>query len=814
MNWLLQIWHWITAEKIVVGVVLAAIVALAKFFGKSLWAGIKRAVRGKQPPPQPPHVTIEVKVPPPLPPVKPPEPQPAKPERPVLLPPPIPRPPAVGFVARRDKEGRNIVDRLKEELAPGKDQLIALWGPGGVGKTALAAEAVRPLAGVGAQHIVWTSAEKRADFNHSTLLDEIATQLGQPGLRQLALDPKKERVRDLLGAAAALVVLDNFETITPQEEDRCAAWLAQGAPCPALITSREKVSMAHNIAVDAMSPCEATEFVKRLVTQAGNPDNFRGLDCNCIIQAAEANPLLMEWVVAQIDLAQAPATVLAELAQGKGDAAQRVFDRSFNLPQVGDDGRATLLALSLFVPSASRPALAGVAGFDGDVARLNEAVKHLAALRLLGTSDEGRRLTLEGLTRELARARLSQDRRADEFRRRFVAYFQRYAQGHAEKTAEHFNALEPEKDNVLSAMDVAFQFMDWNRVMAIRSALEEFLDLRGYWDEAIRAGEQAVAAAREANDDLALAAFSGNVGTMRQGRGEYPAAKTAHQEALEAFRKLGSEKNVAVALHQLGMLGQDQGDLAEARRLYQESLAIKKKLGDQSGIATSLGQLGTLAQAQGNPAEARRLYEESLAIKKNLGDQSGIAKSLHQLGRVAEDEGDLAEARRLYEESLAIDRNLGDQSGIAKSLHQLGMLAQRQGKLPEARRLYEESLAIHKKLGDQSGIASSLHQLGMLAQDQGKLAEARRLYQESLEIARKLGDQSGIALSLGQLGRLAETEGDKAEAARLYREALGIFEKLKSPDAEKARRHLAGVAGSAGNSTGGGDDSAPDRNAA
>jgi hypothetical protein len=40
------------------------------------------------------------------------------------------------------------------------------------------------------------------------------------------------------------------------------------------------------------------------------------------------------------------------------------------------------------------------------------------------------------------------------------------------------------------------------------------------------------------------------------------------------------------------------------------------------------------------------------------------------------------------------------------------------------------------------------------------------------------------------LGRLAEDQGDKAEASRLFGEALTIFEKLKSPNAEIARRSL------------------------
>ncbi len=169
-----------------------------------------------------------------------------------------------------------------------------------------------------------------------------------------------------------------------------------------------------------MTKDEASQFVERHAALADNPEAVARVGHDEVIHAADGNPLVMQWIVARIGLAQSPGTVLEPLAQGKGGAVERVFDRSFNLPQLGDDGRAALLALSLFVSSASRQALAAVAGFGTDPGRLNEAVKRLAALRLLSTVDDGERLTVQGLTRELTQARLAGDPRADEFRYRIV----------------------------------------------------------------------------------------------------------------------------------------------------------------------------------------------------------------------------------------------------------------------------------------------------------------------------------------------------------------------------------------------------------
>lgn len=490
----------------------------------------------------------------------------------------IPRPPVIGFVTRCDAEGRNIVGRLKEELSPQQNQLVTLSGPGGIGKTTLAAETARELKDVFKGRVVWSSADGRTEFSLSTLLDDISAQLGREDLRPLALDAKEAAVHALVADPPALVVLDNYETIKPDAQQSIERWFAQ-APCSALFTSRQRIGATFfSVAVAAMSREEAREFLEKVIAQTQDAQIFSVEIRRRIYETAEANPYVMQWIVGQIDAAQEPQAVLEELQHGAGDAAERVFDRSFNLPQLGDDGRAALLALSFFAPNASRAALAEVAGFGDDSRRMNEAVKNLRALWLIKATDENRRFAIEGLTRSFAVARLSKDLRADEFRRRFVAYFLRHAQAHAQTTPEDFAALEAEKDNALNAMDAAFELKDWDSVVRIRFALEGFLDLRGYWDEAIQRGTLAVKAARSSQSESLIAALSHNVAVIYQRRGE----------------------------------------LDEARRLYNESLEINKRLGDQNGIAISLLTLGLLAEEDGNKVEAIRLMREALVIFEKL----------------------------------------------------------------------------------------------------------------------------------------------------------------------------------------------------
>lgn len=668
----------------------------------------------------------------------------------------IPRPPVVGFVARRDEQGRDIVERLIEELAPEKRQLVSLWGPGGAGKTTLAAEVVRATEAVFRGRVAWASSLRRADFGLATLLDEIATQLGREDLRKLAPEPKAAEVAALVGAQPTLVVLDNFETIAEEEQARCLDFLAQGAACPALITTRSFINRddVYNVPLAAMTMEEARDFLQRLIKRTRKPSNFSALDHDDLIRRCEANPLVLQWVVRQIDLAHRTEDVLDDLAQGEGDAAQRIFDRSLKLPQVGQDGRDTLLALSLFTPHASRESLAEVAGFGQDLRRLGKAVESLSALWLVETTEGNERLFLRGLTRELAKSRLSKDSRADEFRSRFSAYFLRYAEAHKQPTPEDYDVLEAEKDNLLSATDMAFALKTWQSVMLVAYALATpvsgMLSVRGYWVEALRVNDLGLKAARNAQAEEQIAALGHNAAIMYQLRGE-------------------------------------QG---EASQLYGESLEIKKRLGDQSGIARTLHQLAVLAHNQGDLDEARRLYGESLDLRKRLGDQLGIALTNWGLGNIALDQGDNDEAKRLIQGSLKTFRELKDEGNTASTISQLGVVHYYLGEFAESKAKHEESLVIRRKIGDLGGIAIDLHQLAMLAHERGELEQARRLYGESLKIKKRLGNQQGIAITSRNLGLIAEKEGDKKEAVRLFREALHISEKLGSPVAEKLRRDL------------------------
>lgn len=623
----------------------------------------------------------------------------------------IPRPPRVGYVARHYSGGRDILVQLKAELAPGRTRVVQVWGPGGTGKTVIAAEAARSLLDDFQDRVVWLSAEGRADFNISTLMDGISEQLGNPDLRRLNLRSKTVQLKTMLASAPTLIVVDNFEMIKPAQQARCFSFL-KNAKCLVLILSRKRIDGPYNLVLGRMLPDEAREFLERLIKEAQNPEAFQGMNSAHLFEVSENNPLIMQWLVAQIELTKDAHEVLDDIGQGKGDAMSRVFERSFNLEELGDDGRRVLLALALFVPSASRAALAEVAGFESDLERLNEAARRLITLQLINSVPEGR-LLVEGLIRELSRkhllssSRLTKDLGAGDIRRRFVTYFLAYAQSHQEPSAENYDALEFEFENLLDALDIAYELRSRNEMIQIYVALSGFLDVRGYWDEALRRNSQVQKVARRAAGRMLpdLKLIAADILLRRQ---EFVKAQAAYKSALTDYTKMKNDRGVANALRKLGSIALEQGNLDEAARLYNESLTIARRLSDHAGVADNLHNLAIVAQARYDLKRAEELYRESLELSERLGDPRSVAVSYHQLGVITEELGKLDEAQRFFERSLEIKTTLGDQDGMAATLHLLGRLKARMAKPQEAEPLLGRALDIFDNLG--SGSADEVRQ--------------------------------------------------------------------------------------------------------
>ncbi|HOG93914.1 MAG TPA: tetratricopeptide repeat protein, partial [Opitutaceae bacterium] len=234
------------------------------------------------------------------------------------------------------------------------------------------------------------------------------------------------------------------------------------------------------------------------------------------------------------------------------------------------------------------------------------------------------------------------------------------------------------------------------------------------------------------------------------------------------------ERTRSVLYSRLGDLASDQGKLQEAERFFSQDLAITKRLAEsnpanatwQRDLAVSLARLGDLAIAQGKIPDAEHFFSQTLDINQRLAEsdtanadwQLGLSVPLIKLGDLATAQGQLQEAERFFSQALNITRRLAEsdtantdwQRGLSVALERLGDLAAARDQLQEAERFCAQSLDIAKRLAASDTINAdwqrdlfvSFIKLAVIKAEQDQTAEALLYAEQSLSIIERLATEA------------------------------------------------------------------------
>jgi predicted ATPase/class 3 adenylate cyclase len=263
--------------------------------------------------------------------------------------------------------------------------------------------------------------------------------------------------------------------------------------------------------------------------------------------------------------------------------------------------------------------------------------------------------------------------------------------------------------------------------------------------------------------------------------GNWNGALEAYRQALELAEQRADRRAQAQCQTAIGELYRKRGQYDDAGLWLERAQAGCEAIGDEAGVGQALHYAGSVAAQRGDYPTAKALYQQSLTIRRALDDKPHIASLLSNLGIVARSQGNYPAARSLHEEGLAIRRQLGDRRAIAVSLNNLGNVALDQQDYVEARACLEEALTLQREVGDKQYIAHSLNNLGNVVRAQGDFAAARALYRESLSIVHEIGDLWALAYLLEDVGCLAALEGQPERALRLIGAASGLRESIGAP---------------------------------
>jgi len=690
-------------------------------------------------------------------------------------------------------------------------RLLTLVGPGGVGKTRLALEAMArqadlcPAPYAHGVCFVPLASVRAAEF----VVPTIAGALGFSFYAREGADGRQQLL-DYLRQKHMLLLLDNLEHLL-DDVGLVSDILDQAAGVQLLVTSRERLNLQSEWVLEvtgmkypADEPVESLagyDAVQLFVRRAGQVDAGFSLSAEIIpdliriCRLVDGLPLAIELAAAWTRMLSSREIVehlSGELGRGLDfltTSVRDVPDRHRSLRAVCDHSWALL-------SEKERSAFARLNVFCGGfqwAAAADVAGAHLPLLSALVDKSLVRpgpsgRFDVHPLLQEYAAEKLRLDPQAEvEARDRHSAYFLAFLQqreralkggGQMEALAE----IGADLDNVRAAWQWA---VDQGWVAEIRKAspgLGLFYTMRSLYEE----GEQAFARAvemlearadQEADVDLALGVALALQGWMSRLRFRLEEGAAALQKSLAILRRLDAREELGLAL---SFAFGSAEDIAEAESLLHESLAINRDLGRRWEVAFSLVRfsrsVAVVWRGLGHVESWMQYLQRSYAVSRELGDRWLAAEALLSMAEYNCSRGALQEGMQHLQESLAVMREIGDGQSVQYLLDNMGYWSRVLGRYEKARQYHHESLDVASEIGDGLGVAGSLDNLGLVAYDEGDFEEAARYFEQGLALRRQFRRAWETGYSLQHLGDAALARGAVDEALQHYREILEVAE--------------------------------------
>jgi non-specific serine/threonine protein kinase len=644
-----------------------------------------------------------------------------------------------------------------------RGRLVTVTGPGGVGKTRLAAEVARRVAGRYADG-AWL-VELAPVAGSAQVAAVVAAALGvrdQPGV------PAAEAVARVLARQQLLLVLDNCEHVIGAAAELCAGLLAACDDVRVLATSREPLRVAgeagYRLAPLALPDPDDLAAAARAEAVALFTDRARSADARFaltgettptvarLVARLDGMPLAIELAAARVE-ALGVAQLLdrigdrfALLAGGNRTAAPRqrslaaTVEWSYQL--LDDHERRVFRAVSVFPGPFTLEAAEAVAGAEAGAAVLRLVDCSLLVPPRAGPDGRSRYRMLETL-RAYGAGLLAGTGEQEEAA---VAGLAGYALRVARQAAAGLQSGDGELAAArwLDAEDATMrQVLAWAMdhdpalALGLANALAWWWVLRGRLAGEYRLLCQAADRAEAGSGGWCAAQiwlgwtaqfFSADLATAL---GHFTAVRDAVGGRPPSRALTAALAGRAATLRLLGRTAEAAGD---ARR----ALALAREIGDPAGEFLALVDLSLDAHYAGDHDEAVRLARQAGQV--TAGIPGGLARGCsHLLAIVLADAGELAEAGRVGAAGLARARDAGDLWNQALLLIGIVTVDLRAGRTGDAAAHLQEGLQIAVRTGSWLELRIGLYQCGDLCAATGRAAEALTLWAACVAVDRHQG---------------------------------------------------------------------------
>ncbi len=647
------------------------------------------------------------------------------------------------YFVGRDEEIRTILSSLQPNS---RTFIIGIEGVGGIGKTALAIEVShRCLENDLFEAVIWISAQESILTLHgiepivpeaktlSDILITIGTNLGNPTIGNMSIQEQIRRAYNLLARQSTLLVLDNFESLSKNEQREIVDFLRKSPmTLKVIITSRERVSEGQVIRLLGLSVEESNALLEWDAQQKNI--HLTQDQSKYLVNFTGGLPLALLWVQGQIAvLGQSVAHVLDKLSLDADiPILQYCFNHSWNL--LGEsDAKKLLFILALLPDPVSRAALQEIAGILTNE-HLGNEIGHLLQLSLIEHDHERDYFNILPLTRRFVRTQFGSDRQFIKQAELKIAqyYAKLLSQKSGFKEWRSYDDLLQERNNILSSAQWCYKSLQKkqtksaslakqsrnNAEMLVRIGTQfgSVLWQRAYWYDRMTLAHAALYAAKLVSDWKSVSTFARNISWIYFYQGDYLRALHWAEESLSATTQTEDELLIAAAKRSLGTIELHLGNFDRSESLLKDVLKTSEKFAsDDYGIySKGFAQygLGDLEYERGNIKAAQEWYQKALdtwqdPVRKD--PVRHISYALNGLGFVALKEKRYEDAKCFFTDGIRSAEEFGRVDELAKG--QLGLASvylETETDLKNALVLVNESIESFQQQGMQYQIQKGL----------------------------------------------------------------------------------------------------------
>ncbi|MFC0437165.1 LuxR C-terminal-related transcriptional regulator [Kutzneria buriramensis] len=653
------------------------------------------------------------------------------------------------------------------------ERLITLAGPGGSGKTRLAAQLAANHSEYWPQGAWWVDL---AEITEPALVaDAVADAVGAlVGSGRLAPQLRSSRL---------LLCLDNCEQVLDGVAD-LAAELLRGCPeVTVLATSRELLGIPGEV-VWRVPPIAADEalalFVERarLVVPGFEPDDAGRKAVASMCERLDGMPLALELAAAWLR------TLTPQQIEAGLDDRFALLTRG---PR-GVAGRQQTLAASVewshdLLDDTERTVFRRLAVFHGgftlDAARAVcdcDVLATLAGLvdKSLVVAEDGRYRLLETI-REYAAARLREAGEDEATRDRHLDHFLAYVEADSSPEKDSWRIrMQAEHGNLRAALDRGLAADDPTKGRRLAAGLPWLWHLHGPGHEGIEFLRRAVDRAPDDTSPLQSRLLTG-IALVEDVAGPADLGFDAVERALK-FAADERDRGLPLVLQAVRRMF---ADLDGAHRQSEAALRSAEASGDEFVRDASLALQGMLLHLRDDHERAVPLLASSAAELLRRGDRGVAATALGFRAVSALVTGELDLAREVAEEAVKVAEPLGDYNRVGTTRSVLAIVHGFTGDTDAGLELMEPMLDLVRSAEVPVVVPGLTTALGSLYLARREYDEAERWLREAVLPTEHL---ACIAVqSLPQLAAALSGLDRRAEAAALLDRAVAMATELRMP---------------------------------